>query len=237
MLALETSARAGEVALVRGGAVLGTHTLSAERRNASELLPTMQALLSAAGLRATDIGVVCYSQGPGSFTGLRVAATVARMLQAAVGCRVVAVPTLEVIARNALGHSNPPPRIAALLDAKRGQIFAALFERSSPGELRSIEPAGLHEAAAWLAKLPPETALLGEGVRAHADVCQRSGHMILEESCWPPRAEQVAVIGRRMMQAGAVCEPADILPLYLRVPEAEEVYEMKRAAARQKRGE
>src|SRR5262249_34159952 len=108
LLAIETSSRDPTVALARDGQVLsrawlepptrGGRPAEANRTTTSLsvwILPTIESTLAWAGLRMQDLAVLAFSQGPGSFTGLRVAATIARMAQAVAGCRVVAVPTLE----------------------------------------------------------------------------------------------------------------------------------------------
>jgi tRNA threonylcarbamoyladenosine biosynthesis protein TsaB len=237
MLALETSGRRGSVAVARDGELAAFRWLSAERTHTSELMPTVQALLGEVGGRAADIEVYAYSHGPGSFTGLRIGATVGRVLQSAIGCRVVAVPTLEVIARSALSHPDRPGRLVAILDAKRGQVYGAAFERVSDSELRTVVEPGIYGPAAWLAGMERPFAILGEGVAIHRAACEASGGHILTEQYWPPSAEHVVSVGTRMAREGRFCRPEDIVPLYLRPPECEEVYETRRAAARRRRGE
>ncbi len=236
MLAIETSSARGSVALGRDGQATAAAALGADRRHAAELLPAIQELLKTAGQRPADVGVVCFSRGPGSFTGLRVAATIARLWHSATGCRVVAADTLEVIARNALARPGRPERVAALLDAKRGQVFGELFERQGGDELRSVDAAGRHDAAAWLAGLPRPCAVLGEGIGAHRAAIAAAGLPMLDEGYWWPDARQAVAVGWRRARAGQFCTPEQIVPLYLRPPECEEVYEQRRAEARQRRG-
>jgi len=235
LLAVETSQRPGGVALAVGDAAPVGRPLTADRANAAELFPAIEQLLREAGRRLLDVTVLAYSCGPGSFTGLRVAATLGRMLQSTVGCRVVAVPTLEVIARNALAHPQRPRRLAVMLDARRGQVFGGLFERLGE-ELVTLVPAGLFEPQAWLRELGSPLWVLGAGVGSIAAAIV-AGATVLEESYWPARAEQVAAIGVRLAAAGRFCSPEQIVPLYIRPPECEEVYERRRAAARERRGE
>jgi len=237
LLAIETSGQVGSVALAWGERLLGLRRLSEDRPHTAELLPAIDDLLRENGRRLAEVGVFAYSCGPGSFTGLRVAATVGRMMQSAVGCRVVAVPTLEAIARNALADPDRPNRIVALLDAKRGQVYAAVYERIADDELRSLVAARLCEPATLLKSVKPPFCMVGEGVRQHAEACAASRGLILDEAYWPPSAEHVLTIGRRLAAAGRVCKPEEIVPLYIRPPECEEVYEQRRAAARRKRGE
>lgn len=237
LLAIETSGLLGGVGLADGDTLLGVRNLSAERRHTSELMPTVRDLLAEHGLRLADVRVFAYSTGPGSFTGLRVAATVGRMIQSAVDCDVVAVPTLEVIARNALNHPAKPTRIVAILDAKRGQVYGAAFERRTDGDLHSLIDAGLFDPAALLNEVRSPFCIVGGGVKHHADVCAASAGEALDEQYWPPAVENVIAIARCMASAGRVCKPEEIIPLYLRPPECEEVYEQRRAAARRRRGE
>lgn len=236
-LAIETSGPQGGVGLALGARTLGLRRLAADRRHAAELLPAIRDLLAEHGRRPADVDVCAYSCGPGSFTGLRVAATVSQMMQSAVGCRVVAVPTLEAIARNALAHPDRPTRIAALLDARRGQVYAAVFERLGDDTLRRVAEAGVYEPAALLDEFEPPFWIVGEGVRAHAEACEASGGTVLGESFWPRSAEQVLAIARRLAAEGRVCRPEQIVPLYVRPPACEEVYEQRRAEARRRRGE
>ncbi len=237
VIAIETSSRRGSVAAAEDGTNVQQIDLTADRRHTSELLPAVRSLCNRMEWNVSDISAVYFSRGPGSFTGLRVAATVARMLQWSLGCQVVAVATMEVIARNTLGCDNLPPRIAVILDAKRGQVFGALFERLDSGELNAIEEAALRDPSEWLATIEKPFCVIGEGISQHREAFAAGGATILDESSWPPSAVNVIGIGDHMLERGQVCRPADIAPLYIRRPEAEEVYEQRHAEARRRRGE
>jgi tRNA threonylcarbamoyladenosine biosynthesis protein TsaB len=237
LLAIETSGPRGSVGLAGGGKTLRVRRLATDRRHAAELLPAIRELLDEHGRRLAEVDVFAYSCGPGSFTGLRLAATVGQMVQSAVGCRVVAVPTLEVIASNALRHPDRPARIVALLDARRGQVYAAAFERVDDETLRCTMEASLHAPVALLETVAPPFCIVGAGVRACVTACASSVGDVLDESYWPPAVEQVLAIARVMASAGRVCRPEEIVPLYIRPPACEEVYEQRRAEARRRRGE
>lgn len=250
LVAVETSHGQGSIALAAADQILATRALAADRRHASELLPAIADLLRETGHKPADIATFAYSAGPGSFTGLRVAATLGQMLQSALGCDVVAVPTLEVIARNALNYSRDataapsprpgsPQRLAVILDARGGRIYAAVFElrESQADEISTVQPAGAFDPQAWFAQLAAPVWVLGEGLRKHAAAVAATGATLLPEDLWPPRAENVAIIGARLAKAGHFCRPDEILPHYIRPPECEEVYEKRRAEARQRRNE
>jgi len=236
LLAIETSQLQGSVALARGPHLLAARELSADRRHAAELMPTIDQILRAAGRHVRDVSVFAYSCGPGSFTGLRVAATIGRMLQSATTCRVVAVPTLEVIAQHALTLAEPPNRLGVMVDARRGQIFGGIFERRN-SEWETFVPAGLFEPAGWLASIEKPFHVTGDGLKQHAEAVAAAGGSALTPEFWPARAEHLATVGWRLALAGRFCQPEEIVPHYIRRPECEEVYEQRRAEARQRRGE
>lgn len=236
MLAVETSTRSGSVALGRGDEVLAWRALAVEQTHTTELLPTIRDLLAVAGVEPPTVGIVAFSQGPGSFTGLRVAATLARTWQSATGCRVVAVPTLAVVARNVLVHPDRPRRVAAIHDIKRGQLLAALFERHDDGEYRVLLDAVRVEATAWLAGLPRPCWVTGDGAATWATTLRDAGLHALDAAYARPSARHVLALARQQAAAGRFCSPAEIAPLYLRPPECEEVYERRRAEARQRHG-
>lgn len=237
VIAIETSSRHGSVAAAQDRGNVQQINLTADRRHTSELLPAVRSLCKGMEWDVSDISAVYFSRGPGSFTGLRVAATVARMLQWSLGCQVVAVPTMEVIARNTQAWDNLPRRIAVILDAKRGQVFGALFERLDSDELNTIEEAALRDPGEWFATIGASFCVIGEGISQHCEACAAAGAAMLDEPFWLPSAANVIAIGDHMLDRGEVCRPADITPLYIRRPEAEEVYEQRRAEARRRRGE
>lgn len=237
VIAIETSSRSGSVAVAERGALLASRALPPENRNTVGLLPAIEQMFGELGWRPGDLQAVYYSHGPGSFTGLRVAATTARMLQWSCGCLVAAVPTLEVIARNALRLEGSPVRIAAILDARRGMVFAGLFERQGSNGLRTLEDAALRDPAAWLASIEGPFCITGEGVERHRQACDDCGGEVLDAAYWRPTAENVLYIGERLAAQGRWSRPEEITPLYMRPPEAEEVYEQRRAEARRRRGE
>lgn len=266
VLAVETSTRRGSVALGRivatGPAAHAVEIeLAADRPVTSDLLPAIQRLLAARGLAPADLGVVAFSAGPGSFTGLRIAATVARMLAATLECRVVAVPTLEVIAaaalaaqrgneapdgaaardpqgtlpRNALAP-GPTRRVAVLCDARRGRCFGAAYEAATDGELTLLRPVGLYEAAELLAGLATPLIVAGDAAEAQRAACEAAGAFVVDVEQSRPTAGQLLRQAAGRIARGQFCAAAEVVPIYVRPPECEEVYEERRAAARARHG-
>lgn len=226
-LALETSSALGSVALGRGDDVLEVRELSGPRRHAVEFLPTVAAICDAHAVEPAWIRRIYVSSGPGSFTGLRIGVTAARMIDFANGADIVGVPTLEVIAQNALGAATPPDRAAVVLDAKRGRVYAACFVRDGgryAPETEAIEADPSRFLAECAAK-PGPCAVLGEGVLYHREAVEASGLTILAESLYPPRAEVVYRLGAVRAAEGRFTDRRSLIPTYVRPPEAEEKWE------------
>src|SRR5688500_8967170 len=99
-LAIETSTRVGSVTLGRGDEVVQTVEMPEQRRHTVDLMPTIDKLCQRHSLAPADIGEMYVSVGPGSFTGLRIGIATAKALAQVLGMRLIAVPTLEVVAQN-----------------------------------------------------------------------------------------------------------------------------------------
>lgn len=258
ILAIETSSRVGSVALAQDSHLWDHTAFSAPMRHSAEILPTIARLLHRFGRTPGDIDQVHISIGPGSFTGLRIAVTIAKSMHLANSSRIVAVDALDVIAANihdaadsalfqTAGSKGPClPRIATLLDAKRGQFFVAVYEcvvlqepsgsQSSPAEddpgyhiaapggaiWRKVQPDCLMSASAFLDKFSDPNrpiGLLGDGLLYHQDKFRADGICIADPSLWGPRAANVHLLGYQKAQAGLFADPLTLVPFYLRGPQ------------------
>lgn len=224
ILALETSGRRGSAAIGSDSGLRDVASISGEMRHAAELMPAVDALCRRHGWVPNTLTDVFVSIGPGSFTGLRIAVTIARTLAWSVGARIVAVPTLDCIARNALDAAPRPQHVAVVLDAKRSQVYAAAFAMRGDG-CRRTHDACLLAPAEFLARCPRPLAVLGEGVAYHRPAIDAAGVTVLDPELWPGRAEHVLNVGLELAEAAQFTAPGDLIPLYIRRPEAEEKWE------------
>jgi len=222
ILAIETSGRMGSAVLGTEDGVMALARLSGEMKHAAELLPAIGHMLEAQGWPADGITDVFVSIGPGSFTGLRIGVTLARTLGWSIEARIVAVPTVDCIARNALAAR--PQHLAVILDAKRSQVYAAAF-RLVDDQCVKIVDACLDDPYDFLARCPKPVSVLGEGVPYHGEAITRSGAAVLDRTLWSPRSERVWEIGLQMARAGQFTPHGDLVPLYIRRPDAEEKWE------------
>jgi tRNA threonylcarbamoyladenosine biosynthesis protein TsaB len=226
IIAIETSGRRGSVALALGPDLVGRREFSADMQHARDLLPEIDRLCREHQWRPDGIDQCYLSIGPGSFTGLRVAVAFARHFALATAARTCAVPTLDVIAENGRNMEQPPEHLAVMLDAKRGQVFMALFVYDGEVYRRTVGPR-MAEPAAMLAAAPAPLAVIGEGIAFHRSAVEASKAQILDSSLWWPTAAGVHQVGWRMACAGAFTEPTRLVPDYLRRPEAEELWEKR----------
>ena len=228
ILAIETSGRIGSVALASGCELKQSARFRADFSHAAELLPTIDELCRPLSWAPTDIDQVYLSIGPGSFTGLRIAVTLARTLALSIKADIVAVATLEVIAQNALIAGESPPHVAVLLDAKRGQVYSAAFERAE-GRYAGVVDACIADPIEFLNGLPQPVCVLGEGITYHREAVACVAHTELPDALWPPRVETVLKLGYEKAQRGEFVQPNALAPVYLRRPEAEEVWARRHA--------
>lgn len=220
-LAIETSGDRGSVALGRDGAVMAARTFESIRRHGADLMPNIADLCRECDVRPEQIGLVCLSIGPGSFTGLRLGVAVARALSLSIGAAIVPVPTLQVIVHNALDLPHPPERLAVFLDAKRNRAYAAAFtlrDQSYEATTDTLEV----DPAEFLRSQPSNIIVTGEGVRAHHAAIESVGCAMLAENLRPARAEWVLKLGHRIFTTQGPTSRRDVVPLYVRLPEPEE---------------
>lgn len=142
VLALDASTYAGSVAVLRDRALLASAEAAMRGEREERLLPAVDAALRAAGVAVGDVELVACGAGPGSFTSLRIAASIAKGIAAARGVGLVAASSLALVAAGGIGPL-PDGAYLAVLDAMRGDCFAQRLRVSSSGEVYETGPAEL----------------------------------------------------------------------------------------------
>jgi tRNA threonylcarbamoyladenosine biosynthesis protein TsaB len=225
ILALETTDQTGSAALLDDDRIVAATRLRADQRSAQSLAPAMQALLAQAAWKPAEIELVGVAIGPGSFTGLRVGVTTAKTFAHAVAAKIVGLNTLEIVAAQAPAEIQ---QVAVVVDAQRGQLFAARLERVPSGQWRWLEPTAIVDATAWLASLEAGFSVSGLGLKTLPQPLPASVR-VLPEDLWLPQAETVGRLARQRAQAGLFDNVAELVPLYFRRSAAEEQREKKKA--------
>jgi len=218
IIALETSTRDASIALLHDDRLLQYCCLPADRRTTQSLAPAIRDALRDAGWSPSDVGLVALTNGPGSFTGLRIAVTTAKTFAYATGARLIAVNTLAAIATRLPAATESA---GVVMNAQRGQWFAALYRRNASGVWTCIRACQVVDRRVWLNSLPPETLLTGPT----AD--QFEGQMpayvqLADRELWTPRADCVGQLAWRGYQQGRCTDPWTLVPNYYRLSYAEE---------------
>jgi tRNA threonylcarbamoyladenosine biosynthesis protein TsaB len=198
ILALDASTPVTTVALARGDDREVLAEVSTSGRGASEaLLPAVQAALDLAGEEFDTVGHVLAGVGPGTFTGIRIAAATARALAAGAGVTLARNSTLDALAAPALSCSSD---VLAVVDARRGQVFARRFSGSGPTTGVEGEP-----------------VLVGDGAVRYREVLARLGRIPSDGS----PLHRVTAAGHVVSADLAPVDPEEIVPIYVREPDAE----------------
>ncbi len=225
LLAVESATQASSVALLRGVEVLVERCSPSGGQHAERLLPMIERVLCEAEVCESQVEVFAVSIGPGSFTGLRVGLATVKGLAFGTSRSAVPVSTLAALAwgyakRNASPVEAP---IAALLDARRGEVYAAVFQIDSSG-LRALDATQLLSPQALVDRLPERCIVMGEGAALHASALRRlagPGIEIPDDANVPPRARSVGELAVAALDRGEAQDPASLVPHYVRRAEAE----------------
>lgn len=212
-LALETSGIQASAAILRNEQLLAESEPDT-RRSAQSLAPAIETLLKQVSIPSSEIDLVAVSVGPGSFTGLRVGVTTAKMFAWAAGAEVIGVNTLDAIAQQAPDEAFP---FYAVIDAHRKQIFTTRYETKAFSE----SVVQVVETENWLQQLQPgDTVGSPMGEKLQKRLPENVAFLPVEMAT--PRARTIGEIGLAMYAAGVRHELLSLAPNYYRQSAAEE---------------
>ncbi len=210
----------GGVALLSEQGLLSEYLLNVKATHTERLLPLIDRALSDAEITLSQIEGLAVAVGPGSFTGLRIGMSTAKGLAIAAGKPLVGVPTLEAMAWTLPFCAHP---VCPVLDARKGEIYCALFRHEGERLIRLMEDAALSPES-LLSWIQEPTVFLGDGVAVYGALLKaRLDRLAL----FPPSGQRtgsaatVAELGRRRLLQGQRDEISELTPRYLRPSEAE----------------
>lgn len=225
ILALETTDKTGTVAALCDANLLAELRLGHEQRSAQSLAPGIQALLKQVGWLPRDVQLVAVTVGPGSFTGLRVGVTTAKVFAYAVGAEILGIDTLEAIAAAAPAEAAP---LWVAMDAQRDEVVAQCYGAATAGKRQPVTPQRLAAVDAWLAQLAPGVAVSGPVLEKLLDRMPPGVH-VLDRSYWAPRAAAIGCLAARYYADGRRDDLLKLVPHYCRRSAAEEKWDARRA--------
>lgn len=217
LLALDTATECCSAALLVEDRLL-TREAELARGHAERILPMIDELLGEAGMTLRRLDAIAFGRGPGSFTGVRLAASVAQGLAFGAGLGVVAISSLRALAQRALDQDGCVTRALVCNDARMQEVYWGCFERGTDGLAieRSPErvgaPASVHLPPSWA-----DATGLGRGFAVYGVLKALPG--VVVPGAWDrllPRAVEVARLAAPELAAGRLLAPEAAVPVYVR---------------------
>jgi tRNA threonylcarbamoyladenosine biosynthesis protein TsaB len=233
VLALDTATPRAAVAALTSDGAIHVARPDAQVRHGRNLVQAIRDLLGQAGLDVSAIDLFATGLGPGSYTGLRVGVTAAKVLAYAAGRPLVGFDSLEAIARNA---PEDAAQVTVIADAQRGHLYTADFTRDAPGgALVRRSQTAIESLASWAGRLKRGTLVLGPGLQREdvasalpADVRSLDAR---DDANWPD-PHRLPRFAHDLWHAGRRDDPWFLEPLYLRPSAAEDQWERKAVASK-----
>lgn len=221
ILAIDTATPVGSVALVEGTVLKAQHVLNVSATHNQRVLPGIDQILAHSGWTLDNLDALAVSIGPGSFTGLRIGLSIIKGLSWALGKPMSAIPTLDALAANVIPS---PHLICPVLDARKGEIYTALYRQGEDEVPVRITPFMAVKPQELAELITEETVLVGDPLKSYVNLLEKDlGERLLQA---PPHlnlvhASCVAWLAWRRLRLGMKDDPSSCVPLYVRPSEAE----------------
>jgi tRNA threonylcarbamoyladenosine biosynthesis protein TsaB len=218
ILALDTATQACSTALVTDETAIARELLT-ERGHAEHILAMVEAVLAEAGVGLGEVDALAFGRGPGAFTGVRLAASVAQGLAFAAQLPVVPISDLSAVAQRAFGAEPELDHVLVCHDARMQELYWACFDRDADGLAALI--GAEHVSGAGAIDLPEgwrgRIGGAGQGFRAYPELAIRLKGTLasVQDELWP-RALEIARLARPAALAGRGLDAQEALPVYVR---------------------
>lgn len=221
ILCFDTATPVTSVAVGVDGRVASELSITGDKTQMERLMPMIDSALKKAGLSIRDIDGIAVGSGPGLFTALRIGVVTANALSQVLSVPVVGISSLDTLAKGCEGMNST---VAAVIDAKRGEVFAGIYQKEGQGAAveytKAESPDELAERLAGFGT----PMLVGNGVAAYLDVFKKAfGERLTvapPEFMYPRGASQLALAALEIAEAEAGV-PGQVKPIYVRNPDAD----------------
>jgi len=220
ILAFESSAKAASVALMRDGVLLAESFQNNGKTHSATLMPMAERMLRDCGVKPAELTAVAVAKGPGSFTGVRIGVAAAKGLAWGAEKPVCGVSTLLGMATQLRGFSGI---ICPVMDARRSQVYNALFESDGKTLTRLTEDRAisLEELKKDIETREKPIFLVGDGAKLCYNTIQDEKLVFPPANLEQQRASGVAMAAELLAAAGKLERPETLTPSYLRLSQAE----------------
>jgi tRNA threonylcarbamoyladenosine biosynthesis protein TsaB len=227
VLGIDTSTSCGSIGLIVDERILCEYSLEGKASHSERILKTIDRVLEDSGFSIGDIDGFVISIGPGSFTGLRIGVSAVKGLAFATGKPVAGVSTLDALAQNV---RYSPYLICPLLDARKGEVYAALYRNAEKDGLSKLAPEMAIKPADLLKRINEKALFLGNGVNPYGDLIRRELGSMAHIAHSPfnfVHGAVVAQLGRQNLKKGEYLDLEGFTPQYLRKSDAELKWKQK----------
>lgn len=224
ILAVDTSAKPVSCALVKDGVVLSSYYSNTGLTHSQTLMPMIETMMRSVNAVVADLDAVAVNAGPGSFTGVRIGVSAVKGIAFTHNLPCVSVSTLESMAQNIPIDENSV--ICCVMDARCQQVYTALFgagENGDPVRLSEDKAISVYELKNQLKNIEKTIIIVGDGAEMCYNELRGSVPKLLLS---PPsvryqNAAAAAVVAQRLIEEGKMVSAEELLPFYLRLPQAE----------------
>ena len=222
ILGFDTGTPIASLALVAGGRLVRAIARPTTSHGAA-LPAAVDELLGRAAMSPRDLAAIAVGTGPGSFTGLRIGISYAKGLAMASGCALVGVPSFDAVALAALEHRETAPGslICTIVDARKGEVYAALY-RVVPDGLQKLSEELVIALEHLASRIAGDVLFVGDSKAKDAAALLGSRGLrvaVLETGALELRGALIAAVGGARLSCGEIKSTASLEPLYVRTPE------------------
>ena len=251
ILAIETTGAFASVALMKDDKIIGHVSGSDRFSHLQNLMPQVESVIKENGLQIGDVDLIAVSNGPGSFTGIRIGVSTARALSQILNIPCVAVPSLDALAlrgaehakahaagvQDSCGEKEGALLICPMLDARRSQVYAGGYFIED-GNLREEIKAGPYMLDEFLAKAAEydQILVLGDAIDKYAEKMAEirpEGMEFAPEEIRYQDASYVAALGAKIYEEKGGLSYNEVQPEYMRIAEAERKLKEQQAKEKQ----
>lgn len=230
-LAIDCSTDILGLALIDSGQLRGEYNLSLKRQHSEKLLPLMEQIFELLDIEAEELEGVAVAVGPGSFTGLRIGITTAKMLGRIFSIPVKGISTLEIMAAGADGDYILP-----LLDARRKRVYYSFYQKNKKKnkfflkEIKKAASSGIDDLPAILSEYKDKKiTVVGEKTVEVQQILEQKNFQIKQAAAERnfTRAAVLARLGQNYIDLGQEDDIYQLKPAYLKKPQAEINWQQK----------
>ncbi len=232
ILAIDASGQVASVALLTDETLAAEYTIDYKKTHSQTLLPMIDEIMRMIEMEPDELDAIAVSAGPGSFTGLRIGAATAKGLAMSLNKKIIAVPTLDMLAYNYMGTEH---LICPMMDARRNQVYTGLYEckQDKVLPLSRQTACSIDELIDNVNSMCRTTIFLGDGITVFRELLKE--RLTIPYLFAPPhlvkqRAGSLAVAALHYYIEGKYLSSAEFVPEYLRLSQAERELKEKQNA-------